>query len=124
MVHWFKPKPHQLLRAEVDLTSGGRFTTVMEIDGNEMVSDGCILEVITGEKLVFTDTMSAGYRPNANPFFTAIITFADHPDGTEYTVIARHKDDETAQKHENMGFSGGWGTVASQLESYAQSVQH
>ena len=55
---------------------------------------------------------------------TAIITFEDHADGgTEYTAVARHRTPEARQTHEDMGFYGGWGTVADQLEAYAQGLR-
>ena len=79
--------------------------------------------MIPNEKLVFTDTYTAGWKPNAEPFMTAILTFEDLGGGmTRYTAIARHRTKEAAQQHEQMGFSGGWGIVASQLETYAQSL--
>ena len=54
---------------------------------------------------------------------TAIIAFADDPDGgTTYTATARHRSVEARQEHEGMGFFDGWGTVATQLEAYAQSL--
>ena len=54
---------------------------------------------------------------------TAIVTFEDLGDGrTKYRAVARHRSAETAKQHEEMGFSGGWGTVAGQLEEYAQGL--
>ena len=41
---------------------------------------------------------------------------------TTYTAIARHRSEESRKTHEDMGFFDGWGTVAEQLEAYAQSL--
>ncbi|MCB2137243.1 MAG: SRPBCC domain-containing protein, partial [Rhodobacteraceae bacterium] len=58
-----------------------------------------------------------------DPFMTAILILADAPGGgTTYTAIARHRSAETRRSHEEMGFYGGWGTVVTQLEEYAQGL--
>lgn len=121
---WFVPKPHSVTEAIVDPRNGGRFFTRMLVDGNEYPNDGCYLEVVPEERLVFTDLILADWLPAAKPSlgFTAILLLADHPEGTEYTAIARHGSAETARAHEKMGFHDGWGTVAGQLEAYAQGL--
>lgn len=121
---WFVPKPHSVTEAIVDARPGGRFFTRMLVDGTEYPNDGSILALVPQEMLVFTDMMLEDYQPVADPGlgFTATLHFADHPDGTEYTAIARHRTPEDAQRHEDMGFSQGWGTVASQLEDYARTL--
>ena len=37
-------------------------------------------------------------------------------------AVARHRSAETAKQHADMGFHDGWGTVATQLEAYAQGL--
>ncbi len=122
--HWFVPKPHTVTEAVVDLRPGGRFFTRMLVDGKEYPNDGSILEVVPHERLVFTDLLLLDWQPVAKPGlgFTAILTFADHPQGTEYTAVARHGSAKTSKQHADMGFHDGWGTVATQLEAYAQGL--
>ena len=123
LVHWFVPRPHKVVSCELDLRPGGKCNTTFEVDGNLMPNDGVYLEVVPQEKLVFTDTYTEGWKPNPEPFMTAIVTFEDLGDGrTKYRAVARHRSPETAKQHEEMGFSGGWGTVAGQLEEYAQGL--
>ncbi|MEM7723121.1 MAG: SRPBCC family protein [Pseudomonadota bacterium] len=120
---FFMPKPHGLEACDIDLRIGGRFNTTMNVYGNLMENEGVYLEIIQGERLVFTDTYSEGWKPAADPFMTAIIEFADDGKGrTTYTATARHRSSEARQRHEDMGFYDGWGTVATQLETYAQSL--
>lgn len=120
---WFVPKPHRVLRCEIDLRPGGRFNTLFEVNGTEMDNRGVFLEVIPQQKLVFTDTYTEGWTPAPDPFMTAIITLDDLGDGrTRYTAVARHRSPEAAQTHRDMGFHDGWGVVASQLEAYAQGL--
>ena len=123
LVHWFVPKPHKVVACELDVRPGGKCNTTFEVEGNLMPNDGVYLEVIPGEKLVFTDTYTEGWKPNPEPFMTAIITFEDAGEGrTTYTAVARHRSAESAKQHADMGFHGGWGTVATQLDAYAQEL--
>ncbi len=122
--HFFVPKPYGIDSCEIDLRVGGKFNTTMNVEGNLIENEGVYLEVVEGERLVFTDTYSEGWKPAADPFMTAIIELADDGNGgTAYTATARHRSPEARQSHEDMGFYDGWGTVASQLEEYAQSLK-
>ena len=123
LVHWFVPKPHTVTSCFLDVRVGGACNTTFNVDGMEMENNGVYLEIIPNEKLVFTDGYTAGWKPKADPFMTAIILFEDNGDGTtSYTAIARHRSKETAKTHEQMGFYDGWGTVVTQLEEYAQGL--
>ncbi|MEJ6402431.1 SRPBCC family protein [Yoonia sp. 2307UL14-13] len=122
--HFFVPKPHSITSCEIDLRVGGKFNTTMNVEGNLMANEGVILEIVDGKRLVFTDTYSEGWKPAADPFMTAIIEFADDGNGgTRYTATARHRSPDARQTHEDMGFFDGWGTVAAQLEEYANSLR-
>jgi uncharacterized protein YndB with AHSA1/START domain len=121
--HFFVPRPHRVTACEIDLRVGGRFNTSFDVEGQVMDNTGVYLEVIEGEKLVFTDTYSEGWKPAPDPFMTAILLLADAEDGgTRYTAIARHRSPEARESHEQMGFFDGWGTVAAQLEEYAKGL--
>jgi uncharacterized protein YndB with AHSA1/START domain len=120
---FFVPRPHVVTDCEIDLRVGGRFYTTFDVEGNIMQNKGVFLEIVDGERLVFTDAYSEGWKPAADPFMTAILTFADDPaGGTIYTATARHRSPEARLSHEEMGFFDGWGTVAAQLDAYAASL--
>jgi uncharacterized protein YndB with AHSA1/START domain len=121
--HFFVPKPHKVTAVEIDLRIGGRFSTRFDVEGTVMDNHGVYLEIIPGEKLVFTDTYTEGWKPAPEPFMTAILLLSDAPGGgTTYTAIARHRNAETRQTHEDMGFFDGWGVVVTQLEAYAMGL--
>jgi uncharacterized protein YndB with AHSA1/START domain len=133
MKQWFAPKPYQLSEMELDLKPGGIFRIRMTgpdgFDTGHGVP-GCVLEVIEREKLVWTSALGPGYRPNetgegCESFpFTAVVTFADAGDGkTAYKAVALHKDEADRETHEKMGFDEGWGTVAGQLEEFANTLR-
>ncbi len=127
--HWFAPKPVVTVVRAFDLRPGGAFGIEMFMDGRSLgdAEPGCFLEVVPEERLTWTSALGPDFRPvdpaGPAPFlFTATLTFADHPEGTDYRVVARHKDRASADAHEAMGFSQGWGTVAEQLGAYAAAL--
>lgn len=121
--HFFVPAPHKVATVDLDVRVGGRFNTTFDVDGKLMENRGVYLEVVPGEKLVFTDAYTEGWKPAPEPFMTAILLLGDAPGGgTTYTAIARHRSAATRKSHEDMGFYGGWGTVADQLEAYAKGL--
>ena len=117
LIQWFVPKPHRVTECDLDVRVGGRFNTTFDLDGNIVKNFGVFLEVIPNEKLVFTDTYTEGWKPNPDPFMTAILTFEDLGQGrTRYTAIVRHRSAEAADRHRKMGFHEGWGVVGDQIE--------
>jgi uncharacterized protein YndB with AHSA1/START domain len=120
---WFCPKPWEVTKCEIDLRPGGAFNTTMRgPDGQEFPNSGCYLEVVPMKRLVFTDTLEPGFRPSANPFFTAVLELTPTgKESTHYKAIAIHKDADGAKKHEEMGFHDGWGTVVKQMVEYIKA---
>lgn len=119
---WFTPRPWQTVDCEIDLRPGGIFRTVMRSpEGEEMPGTGCYLEVVPNERLVWTDALLPGYRPAPEPFFTGVIMLEPTPTGTRYTAIAIHRDRESRDQHESMGFFEGWGTVLTQLVEHVKA---
>ncbi len=117
--NWFVPRPWTITDCEIDLRPGGIFRAVMRSpEGQEFPNDGCYLEIIPNQRLVFTDALLPGYRPSENPFFTAVLTLEPSGKGTRYVATAIHRGRGRAQKHEEMGFHSGWGTVLDQLVEY------
>jgi uncharacterized protein YndB with AHSA1/START domain len=114
---WWIPEPAKCKVAEMELRAGGGFQTLISENGSEFAPhlSGCFLDVVEGEKIVFTNALTGGWRPAAQPFMTAIITLADHPEGTEYLAQVMHKDNADRNMHAEMGFYDGWGTVIEQL---------
>ena len=60
-------------------------------------ADGCILEVVENERLVFTSAMGPGYRPVSSDLpFTAVVTMEASGSGTLYRAVAVHGSADTA----------------------------
>ena len=78
--------------------------------------------MIENQRIVFTDALQGGWRPNEQAFFTAIITLEEHIEGTNYTATALHKNNEDQQRHADMGFIDGWGTCIDQLAKLAAEL--
>ncbi|MGZ8312370.1 MAG: SRPBCC family protein [Allosphingosinicella sp.] len=125
---WWAPRPYQTPECEIDLRPGGVFYTRMTgPDGFDSSGRGCFLEVVPGEKIVWTSALGPGYRPvDVDPTdcggfaFTAIVTLEDMGDGrTRYRAVAMHKNEADRETHEKMGFHDGWDTCADQLGEVA-----
>ncbi|MBB4402183.1 MULTISPECIES: SRPBCC family protein [Rhizobium/Agrobacterium group] len=114
---WWVPHPGQCRVDSMELHPGGAFETRYSEDGTAFGPHvkGCFLAVDHEQRLVFTDALTAGFRPSAQPFLTAVMTFRDHPDGMEYVAYAMHNNLEDRDRHAEMGFFDGWNTVAEQL---------
>ena len=121
---WFTPKPWTTVDCEIDLRPGGLFRTVMRSpEGEDHENVGCYLDVVEGERLVWTDMLGAGYRPRGGAldegtgcgFFTAFIELMPEGKGTRYRARALHGRPADRERHEKMGFHEGWGTALDQL---------
>lgn len=121
---WFCPKPWYVSDVRIDLRPGGEFFTTMNgPQGERFDNIGVFLEIIPGERLIFTDAFVPGWRPNGKPFMAASVTLSDTDDGkTRYEARAMHWNPETRAEHEGMGFHQGWGAAADQLEVLARSL--
>lgn len=116
VMQWFSPRPWETIACEIDLRPGGHFRTVMRSpEGQEFPNTGCYLEVVKNEKLVWTDALQPGFRPNTGGFMTAMILLEPHPKGCRYRAIALHKDEEGQRQHAEMGFETGWGMALDQM---------
>jgi len=121
--HWFCPRPWTVSKCELDVRPGGMCsTTMLSPEGKEFPNVGCYLDVIENERLVFTDTLLAGFRPAPHPFFTAYLELSPlGPERTHYVATAIHGTEENCKKHEAMGFHDGWGTVVTQMVEYIKA---
>ncbi len=114
---------------EIDLRPGGVFRTVMRSpEGQDFPNLGCYLEIVPLQKLVWTDALEAGYRPSREDpkpsfRFTASVLLEPHGNGTKYTAIAMHQNQESRDKHEAMGFQSGWGKALDQLVEHVKKTR-
>jgi uncharacterized protein YndB with AHSA1/START domain len=119
---WWVPAPALCRVAEMELRPGGALTTLISEDGKEFGPhlSACYLEIEAGRRIVFTNALVGGWRPAEQPFITAVITLDDHDLGTAYRAVVMHKDPETRNTHQELGFYDGWGTVAGQLAALVE----
>jgi uncharacterized protein YndB with AHSA1/START domain len=127
---WFTPSPWQTVDCEIDLRAGGVFRTVMRSpEGREYPNVGCYLEVVEGERLVWTNALAPGFRPapvtntdHVSFAFTAVISLEHHGTGTRYTAVVMHADEAARRRHEEMGFRDGWSKALDQLVAVARQM--
>lgn len=123
LAKWWIPKPLECQVIKLDLRPGGGFETRMREGGSEFKPhvEGCFLEAVPEQRLVWTTALSEGWRP-IEPWLTltAIITFEREGEGTQYSARVMHKSGADSRKHEEMGFHEGWGTTISQLAAFVE----
>lgn len=123
---WWCPKPWTTEVRAFDLRPGGAFHTILRgPDGGMSDNPGAFLEIVEGERLVWTLALVDEWRPADAPWMplTAYITLADAPDGgTHYTARVLHPNAAVRRQHEEMGFFDGWNTCITQLEAYAAGL--
>lgn len=127
LMQWFCPLPWKTVACEMDLRAGGKFVTTMQSpEGQLFPNEGCYLELIPNQKLVWTNALQPGFRPSpmasagggaeeSSFLFTVIVTMEDHEAGTKYTATAMHADESGRNLHDAMGFHQGWGVALDQL---------
>ena len=122
---WFCPKPWTVSSADMDVRPGGGSNIVMNgPNGEVMPNPGQYLEVVTGERLVFSDAFVGDWKPSdAKPFMVGEITMMDDPaGGTHYVARVRHWSADDATAHEQMGCRAGWTASTEQLEALARTL--
>lgn len=119
---WWVPAPARCQVVAMEVRPGGAFETLISEDGSEFVplNTACFLDVVEGERIVFSDALRGGWRPAEHPFMTAIITMREHPEGTEYHAHVMHKNHADRNRHQELGFFDGWGAVTEQLANLAE----
>lgn len=128
---WWAPRPYETPECEIELRPGGKlFTRMTGPDGFDHSATACVLDVVPGERIVWSSTMQGDYRPNeftddgCNGFpFTAVHTFEDGGEGrTRYTATVLHANQKDRDAHDAMGFQDGWGTCADQMAEVARAL--
>lgn len=121
---WWVPAPAVARVDRLDVRPGGAFVTSMSDDGRAFLphTDSVFLVVEPRERLVFTNAVTGAWRPAAPApvAMTAEITFTDHPEGTDYRVVVRHGDPADRDRHEELGFFDGWGSVTDGLAALTE----
>lgn len=121
---WWLPAPAKCRVISQDLRAGGAFRTEMSEDGGEFQPhiDGCFLAVEEGTRIAFTTALDSEWRPADDGLaISAVITLSDRPGGTLYEAVVMHGSAAERQRHEELGFEDGWGTVIRQLAELVES---
>lgn len=122
LAEWWCPKPWRTEIVALEWRSGGVFHTVMRgpNPGEESGVEGVLLEVSPGRRFVFTDALTAQWRPQ-RAFMVGCFELAPDGAGTRLTAWSRHWDEAAMKSHTEMGFSEGWQAVADQLAALCEA---
>ena len=110
---WFTPAPLTTPSCEIDFRPGGVFRLVMKMpDGVEFPMDARYVDIVPGERIVFTATIHGGVDVHTT------VTFADHEGGK--TMLSVHQ----VYSHETdatRGAQAGWTATLDQLAAHVRS---
>jgi uncharacterized protein YndB with AHSA1/START domain len=124
---WYMPKPWgSVARCEMDLRPGGAFSIdIATADGQEFPNLGCFLEVVPGERLVWTSMLFPGYRPAVfdDIPITAIVTMESVGAGTRYVFTALHRDEADLEKNRTSGWQQGTEIALDQFVAHVASLK-
>ena len=121
------PKPWgHVAKCELDLRPGGIISIDIALtEGGEFPNLGCVLEVVTMERLVWTSMLFPGYRPAVfdDVPITAIFTLATVGAGTRYVFTALHRDEADFEKNKTSGFQQGPEIAVDQFVAHVMSMK-
>ncbi len=118
---WWCPKPWRAEFAALDRRAGGAsMCTMYGPDGEVHPHPGTVLAWDEGRRFAFTDAIVGDLMPSG-PFMIGVWTIAAEGNGTRYTAVARHWDEDAANRHKDMGFTEGWGACADQLVALCEA---
>ena len=118
LVRWWNPGAGPVLSAEADVRPGGRFHIVFRTqDGGEHFSSGEYLEVVLGERLVFT------WERESQRALGSIVTIVLRPitGGTELTLTHAQFPNEAERDIHRDGWSGAFDKLEAFLRSSEES---
>ncbi|MBB6096517.1 uncharacterized protein YndB with AHSA1/START domain [Povalibacter uvarum] len=124
---WYMPKAWgRVARAEMDVKPGGIFSIdIANAEGQEFPNLGCFLDVVPGERLVWTSMLFPGYRPAVfdDIPITAIVTMKNEGKGTRYVFTALHRSEADLETNRTSGWQEGTGIAVDQLVAHVTSMK-
>lgn len=120
---WWVPEPARCRAVHFEAIPGGPLVTEISEPGQPFAPhmNACFIVIEPQRRLVFTDALLAGFRPAPSSFITAEISLEDAEGGTHYAARVMHADRATRDKHAELGFYDGWGTVIGQLAKFVET---
>ncbi len=121
---WWVPEPAKCRAVSFNVVPGGPLVTEISEDGQPFSPhmNACFLLVEPEQRLIFTDALLGGWRPASSSFITAEITLQAVDGGTQYSARVMHSDRAQRDKHAELGFYDGWGTVIGQLAKFVETA--
>ena len=118
---WWCPKPWRAEFETLERRAGGTSTcTMYGPDGEVHPHPGTVLAWDEGKRFAFTDAIVGDLEPSVQ-FMIGIWEIEAANGGTRYTARARHWNEADAKRHEEMGFTEGWGACADQLVALCEA---
>lgn len=118
---WYSQPPYQVVEADMDIRPGGRqVITVSGPDGKRLSTTEVILEVVSGEKLVFTDAFDRAWKPSSKATKVTEIKLDSVPTGTRISLCVSYWD-KTDQESLDKHFEDGWKGAVDRIEGLCRA---
>ena len=120
---WWVPAPAKCRAVSFHAVPGGPLVTEISENGQPFSPhlNACFVLVEPQRRLIFTDALLGGWRPAPSSFITAEITLQPVDGGTQYAARVMHTDRARRDRHAELGFYDGWGTVMGQLAKFVET---
>lgn len=118
---WYSQPPYQVIEADMDIRPGGRqVITVSGPNGKRLSTTEVFLEVVSGEKLVFTDAFDRAWKPSCKATKVTEIKLESVPTGTRISLCVScwsKSDQESLDKN----FEDGWRQAVDRIEGLCRA---
>lgn len=106
-----------VVEAVLEPQAGGAILILRRVEGVvQLIIEGCFLHVVPGRRLVFTDMLTAGWRPRVGGSFTADLSFTPTDRGfCDFRIILRHAVERAPSRARLAQIEARWRDLSEQL---------
>lgn len=119
---WYSQLPWQVKQAEIDVCPGGvQAITLSGPDGKKLTVTEVFLEVIEGQKLVFTDAFEKGWIPSSKASRVTELQLETVPQGTRLSLSVAYWNPVDLE-FQDKNFDEGWHQAVGRIEELCRGL--
>lgn len=119
---WYSQLPWQVKQVDMDVRPGGVQTiTLSGPNGKKLTVTEVFLEVIEGQKLVFTDAFEKGWAPSSKATKVTELQLETVPEGTRLSLSVAYWN-QADLECQDKNFDEGWHQAVSRIEELCRGL--
>lgn len=119
---WYSKPPWQVKQADMDVRPGGRQAITLDGPyGNRLTVIEVFLEVIEGQKLVFTDAFEKSWVPSSKATKVTELQLETVPEGTRLSLSVAYWNQADLECHDK-NFDEGWRQAVGKIEELCRGL--